>query len=336
MILHKTSIINLIPLLLHLSHVCGIWPPPYSVNLSHEETFVISEMLKDNDVQDVYDEEELIKQEDTRERLNLKTSENEEFYRIHQQARRYNDRLSKDEGYNKDKVQIFKEFNPDVEEPVPWKAGFVDEKGKFLEDEDTFYFDLEDNFNDNKAKRSNEEANNNTDKVNYDYKNFKAEYENNIKAAVKANDTVKYTTVKEDESVKDSVKAMVDFKKTPRNCTAEEMKGIGLGAVECFWVEMQQPRMKNHMFEKILRVFIIWVILYIVIAIPCWCQYGWCCCCCRCKFCYPRENIAEVQKFFAQNPIGIYHDDEGNVYTYKPTNYEKYAYKKLEKAIGNL
>lgn len=317
--------------------VHAIWPPPYNVNLSHEETFVISELLQDSDVQDVYDEEEMIKKEDLAERQNAYL-QNDKYFGMHRQVRRYNDRFGDDTGYNNNKTKVYKEFNPDVEESVPWKAGFVDEEGRFKPDEGVVYFDGEpSNFGNNILKRSDEEETaDKNDSVNYDYNSLKAGYDKEIKEAKDSADTLKYSTVKEEESLKDSLKEMVDFKKTPKNCTAEEMKGIGLEAVECFWMEMKKPRMKSHVFEKAIRIVVIWIILYIVVAVPCWCQCGWCCCCCRCKFCRPRENIAEIQKFFADNPVGVYHDEEGNVYTYKPTSYEKYAYRKLEKELNKL
>ncbi|XP_023309947.1 uncharacterized protein LOC111691408 [Anoplophora glabripennis] len=330
------SSINIICLLINICDVCAIWPPAYSVNLSHEETFVISEPLKDSDVQDVYDEEELIEKEDLAERRSMK-SQNEKYFRIHRQVGRYNDKFGGEDGYNKDKIKVFEEYNPDVDDPVPWKAGFVDEHGKFKPDEGIIYFDGEPQryFGNNKPKREEEAADKN-DSVSYDYNSLKKEYEKNIKAAEKSNDTVRYSTVKEEESIKESVKAMFDFKKTPRNCTVEESKGIGLGAMECFWMEMKKPKIKNHVFAKAIRIIIIWVLLYVVIAVPCWCQYGWGCCCCRCKFCRPRENILEVQKFFAENPVGVYHDENGKVFNYKPTSYEKYAYKKLEQQLNKL
>lgn len=321
--------------LMNVYFVYAIWPPPYSVNLSQEETFVISELLRDSDVQDVYDEEEMIKKEDLAERQNPYLR-NDKYFRIHRQVRRYNDKFGGESSYNTNKTKMYKELNPDAEEPVPWKAGFVDEEGRFKPDEGVVYFDGEpENFGD-KLKRSDEEGVDKNDSISYDYNNFKAGYDKEIKDAENSGDTLKYSTVKEEESLKDAVKEMIDFRKTPKNCTAEEMNGIGLGAVECFWMEMKKPRMKSRVFEKAIRIIVVWIILYIVVAVPCWCQYGWGCCCCRCRFCRPRENISEVQKFFAENPVGVYHDEKGNVYNYKPTAYEIYAYRKLERELNKL
>lgn len=62
---------------------------------------------------------------------------------------------------------------------------------------------------------------------NYDYAHFKAEYNEDIKIAERSNNTLNHTEAKEEESVKEAMQKMVDFKETPRNCTKEETKGIG-------------------------------------------------------------------------------------------------------------
>lgn len=67
----------------------------------------------------------------------------------------------------------------------------------------------------------------NVKELNYDYANFKAEYVDEVRVAKVSNETLNYTDVKEQESVKEMMGQMVDFKKTPRNCTEEERKGIG-------------------------------------------------------------------------------------------------------------
>lgn len=61
----------------------------------------------------------------------------------------------------------------------------------------------------------------------YDYAKFKQEYDSDMKKAQGDNDTLDFVDVKEEESVKDMVKNLVNFTQTPRNCTAEEVKGIG-------------------------------------------------------------------------------------------------------------
>lgn len=60
--------------------------------------------------------------------------------------------------------------------------------------------------------------------VDYDYGHMKAEYLKELKAAAKSNLTLKYAEVKEEETFKDVLKEMVNFKK-PENCSKE--RGIG-------------------------------------------------------------------------------------------------------------
>lgn len=62
---------------------------------------------------------------------------------------------------------------------------------------------------------------------------------------------------------------------------------------------------------------------------------GWCCCCCLCKICFPQERIDDVKMFVTNNPAGIYNVN-GMRYEYKPSMFEKYAQKKLEKYIMKL
>lgn len=62
----------------------------------------------------------------------------------------------------------------------------------------------------------------------YDYGRFKQEYENDIAASKGKNETLDFVDVTEEEELKDMVKNMVNFTKTPRNCTKEEIKGIGM------------------------------------------------------------------------------------------------------------
>lgn len=61
---------------------------------------------------------------------------------------------------------------------------------------------------------------------NYDYGHLKAEYDAQEKKVALSNNTFNYTDVKEEESVDDAVKAVMDFKE-PKNCTKEELTGIG-------------------------------------------------------------------------------------------------------------
>lgn len=60
----------------------------------------------------------------------------------------------------------------------------------------------------------------------YDYARLHREYEDDLKREEKSKKVLKYVDVKEEESVKDSIKNIATFKEV-KNCTKEEMKGIG-------------------------------------------------------------------------------------------------------------
>ncbi|XP_057660856.1 uncharacterized protein LOC130896645 isoform X2 [Diorhabda carinulata] len=277
--------------------------------------------LERSELKDVYDEEEMIKKEEIK-KLNVQ-SDADKYYNLHRNQKNYEKPTIKFESRKK---RVYEEFNADKEYEEPFK-------GEFSNKDDVIYFDVE-AIGLPSMKRKRSEYKNNSDE-NYDYLKLQAEFDKQIKEVVKSNDTLNYTDVKEEESVKDILKELVEIKK-PRNCTEEERKGIGLAAVECLWSDLQKPKLKSHVLERILRIVLIWICVYLVIALPCWCQYGWCCCCFTCKFCKPRESIEEVKQFFAQNPPGTFHDKDGNVIKYTPTKYEKYAQKKLENQLRNL
>lgn len=122
---------KLLVILLVTSEAIAIWPPGYSVNLTQEGTFVISEDIQ-SDVEDVYsDEDEMIKEKDLQKfALQRDTAK---YYQIHRMAMQYNkvydDKKNK---MSQDNVKIF-ESNFDREEPLPWEAGFVDKEGNFLD-----------------------------------------------------------------------------------------------------------------------------------------------------------------------------------------------------------
>ena len=130
---------------------------------------------------------------------------------------------------------------------------------------------------------------------------------------------------------------------------------LGIAALKCIVIDLQTSKSTNstvRILEKILRITLIWFCVYVVIAIPCWCQRGtktpklyknsnrtipgWCCCCCCCcKMCRPRETIDEAKRFFTQNPPGVLIMD-GKKIEYPPTTYEIYTQQRLEKALFNL
>nr|CAI5863591.1 unnamed protein product [Callosobruchus analis] len=301
------------------------WPPPVDIDFKQEEVFELSDPIKVEEVQDVYDEDEMI-QDQHRKALGVKPYA-DKLYVFHRNLKR--EEVKKTPVERKQR-QKFVESNPDLEEPIPWKAGIVNEKGEFSED--VYYFDGDNLKESRKRKRADGEST----EPNYDYAQMKAEYNKLAEEAARSKETLNYTEVKEDETPKEAVETAVDFKKISKNCTEQEKRGIGLQAVECLFADLSNPKMKNRTLERIIRITIIWMSIYLVVATFCWCQYGWCCCCCRCKICRPREQIDEAKKFFVENPLGVYKENEDTTHRYQPTYYEKYALKQLEKELGRL
>ncbi|XP_030748168.1 uncharacterized protein LOC115876506 [Sitophilus oryzae] len=318
-----------------------IWPPQYKIELKHEEEFVISELLQKSDVEDIYDEEEMMKEEDLKT-FNLHENAGK-YFRLHKQTKKINEKGTKDVKRNVEleqkKIQSFPEFNPVEGEEMPWIGGMVGEDKEIINDDQMVYFDDEAKSNQtNSLKHPKRSSENDTASDDYNYDSLKAEYEDNVRKAENKKDTAKYKEVKEEESPKEAAESLVEFQ--PRNCTEEEKKGFGFATVKCFWREARHRSLnkdkKTYIMKKLLMIAMVWLIVYVIIAVPLWCQYGWCCCCCRCKFCQPRDQIEEIKTFFENNPPGTYHDEKGNLVKYKQTNYEVYAQKNLEKAILKL
>lgn len=105
-----------------------IWLPDYEINLKQEEEFVISELLDRSDVQDIYDEEELI-QEHELDKLRIPKPRPEKYFRLR------NMKIKKTLnaiGAPYKKLKVYPEFNPDIEEAKPWIAGHVDEDSNLI------------------------------------------------------------------------------------------------------------------------------------------------------------------------------------------------------------
>lgn len=289
-----------------------IWPPPYKVNLEHEEIFVINEPLETKEIQDVYDEE-IVNEKDS-ESLKLDSIQSK-FYRLHNSFK-----LKKENIYDvkfERKKRVYEDSYPDHEEP--FQAGFLNQKGGLLEG------DLQ--------KR--EGDNNNKSDESYDYKDLKKEFEANVAKEKKSNESWTYTEPTEINAPKGLMKTLISpSENSTLNCS--ESRKLGLELVQCLISDLGKPKMRSKALDKLLRVFIVIIFVYLVIAIPLWCQYGWCCCYCRCKFCRPLEEIEEVKKFFVENPLGVYIDKEGQRHEYKPSVYEKYSHKKLSQALQSL
>ncbi|XP_060518717.1 uncharacterized protein LOC132697329 [Cylas formicarius] len=257
---------------------------------------------------------------------------------LHAQAGKYNEQFKRATFDKQPYGDNVVEFNPHLDEEIPYVAGFVGKDGELIK-ESEFY--LDDDAKSNKtlsAKRLQKRGEYDNDSLSYDYEGFKAEYEQEIKEMAKKNDTLKYSEIKEEETPNEAVKTLIDF--SAKNCTSDDLKSMSINSARCLWLEMKKPhfdkRERLNLLEKLAKLVAIWFIIYLLIALPLWCQYGWCCCCCRCKFCRPLEQIDEVKTFFENNPVGVFRDETGKVFAYEPTDYEKYAQKKLQKAIYSL
>lgn len=118
-------------IILFLNSLAGcIWLPDYKIDLKQEEEFVISELLDRSDVQDIYDEEELI-QEHELDKLRMPKPKPEKYFMLR------NMKIKKTLNaigvpYHK-KQKVYPEFNPDIEEAKPWIAGHVDEDSNLID-----------------------------------------------------------------------------------------------------------------------------------------------------------------------------------------------------------
>lgn len=307
----KTNIILVVIFVYIDNWVWCIWPPSYNVNLKYEEVFVVDEPLEQAEIQEVYDEEIL----NDNDRAHIKVEPNKEkFYRIHNAFKLETNNIYKTT-YEK-KKQVFEESYPNYEEPSD--AGFVGDDEK-----SSMEVALQ--------KRQGNDKDN--PDLSNDYNSLKEEFEKNIKEMKKMNKSLNYveTTKAPQGFLKSLISPNVN---ASINCS--ESGKYGIPAIQCLVSDLGKPQLRNKALDKLMRFILVWIFVYLIIAIPLWCQYGWCCCCCRCKFCRPREEIEMVKKFFVENPNGVYNDPKGQKHEYTPTAYEKYAYKKLAQALQNL
>ncbi|XP_066157896.1 uncharacterized protein [Euwallacea fornicatus] len=319
--------------------VGSIWVPEYEINLQQDEEFLIPETLEWSDVEDIYEEEELIRDHE-RKALNLpdESLNSDKYYRLHSMSRNKNFR--KEQG-----VKLVREGEPRqnfpelrLAKPEPWIAGFVDETGNIIKNEDTIYFaDESQSANSTDVELVKREIENEKNDSDYNYESLKSQYDESMKIEETREDTAKYKEVKEKESPNEAVKNL--FKVAAQNCTDKESTSLGIGDVKCVLLTSGQIYLKKdakyYFIKKVLLIVTIWALVYVVIAVPLWCQYGWCCCCCRFKFCNPRSEIDEIKTFCANNPPGVYYD-EGTLRRYQPTTYEIHAHRELEKMIEQL
>lgn len=111
----------------------------------------------------------------------------------------------------------------------------------------------------------------------YDYERFKIEYEQQQEYNIKKGKVLNYTEKEEPKNtLKGTLKRIMDLKR-PKNCTKEELSQIGIKTIECLLYDYQ--RAKDITTAKIVLwrtwlVFRVWLLIYICLAIPCWCQKG--------------------------------------------------------------
>lgn len=109
----------------------AIWPPAYSINLTQSGTFVIAEEFGSDDISDIYDDDEMIKDQDIKN-LNL-DRDNKKYFQIHQMAMRRNKASNEDHIKKKVFITKPKESIFDTEDPTPWEAGYVNSEGELIQ-----------------------------------------------------------------------------------------------------------------------------------------------------------------------------------------------------------
>ncbi|XP_061722094.1 uncharacterized protein LOC133528655 [Cydia pomonella] len=87
--------------------------------------------------------------------------------------------------------------------------------------------------------------------------------------------------------------------------------------------------------DRVWSIIQIWLLIYIVLAIPLWCTIGRCCCCLVCKCFKAQETIREAKLYAMWNPPGVLRKSAGDV-LYTPSEREKEAYEELEHLIRTL
>lgn len=111
----------------------------------------------------------------------------------------------------------------------------------------------------------------------YDYERFKIEYEHQLEYDMKEGKVLNYTEKGESKgTLKEALKRIVDLK-PPKNCTKEELSQIGIKAIECLLYEYQRTRditTAKIILSRTWLVVRVWLLIYICLAIPCWCQRG--------------------------------------------------------------
>ncbi|XP_057337910.1 uncharacterized protein LOC130675983 [Microplitis mediator] len=335
------------------------WIPDYTANFEDHTTYVLS-LGKFNDE----DLNEMIKPEDLAHfpSINNNNNNNNKYNALHLHAERYNKRaVDKEQKNFKHLLEIsknakennfiefksLKKFNESEDSrglrELERSATELSDYGKDYQENDSFVIarSTNDSYSEKKYESIGEEIEEEED---YDYESLKAEYDQQIIDSFYKNETFNFTDDGQPEDTpKEFVKDLVVIKK-PRNCTQAELTKFGLKSFECLMFDYQHA-IKNKTDIKLLlirtwMVIRIWFFIYICIAIPCWCQKGWCCCCFRCEFCFPTRRIQKVRNYYALNPPGKFVEkplaDPEHPLIYEPTKAEKRAYRDLGKELKKL
>ncbi|EFN75933.1 hypothetical protein EAI_02599 [Harpegnathos saltator] len=111
----------------------------------------------------------------------------------------------------------------------------------------------------------------------YDYETLKLEYEQQLEYGMKHGKVLNYTEKKEPKDTpREALKRIMGMKQA-KNCTKEEISQIGIKAIECLAYDYQHARdmaTAGKILSRTWLVLRVWLLIYICLAIPCWCQRG--------------------------------------------------------------
>jgi len=105
----------------------------------------------------------------------------------------------------------------------------------------------------------------------YDYEKLKMEYEQQLAYNIKHHKVFNYTEKEEDTPKK----ALNEIIKQAKNCTKKELKKIKI--IKCLIRDYRRTKdivaIKKILYKAWL-IIKIWFLIYVCVAIPCWCQRG--------------------------------------------------------------
>lgn len=114
-----------------------------------------------------------------------------------------------------------------------------------------------------------------TTENNYDYHKLKEEYYQQIDEKINKHSVFNYTASDEEENEEGLGKI---FDATlPKNCTKAESTQVGVKAIKCLisdYKRAQNQTQVKDVFVRALPILKFWLIVYLVVAIPCWCYTG--------------------------------------------------------------